>query len=73
MKNKNPLRAVLAIILLMIFGYGLSWAVTVGIIKIITLCFGWGFSLAHATGIWLILCFAYLFWYQSRKGRCADD
>lgn len=69
MKNKNPLLAVLAIILLAIFLYGLSWAVTVGIIKLITLCVGWGFSLAHATGIWLILCFAYLFWYQFRKER----
>lgn len=73
MKNKNPLRAVLAIIFLLIIGYGLSWAVTVGIIKIITLCFGWGFSLTHATGIWSILCVAYLFWYQAKKGRGADD
>ena len=34
---------------------GLSWLVTVGIIKLITLCFGWSFSLLTATGIWLIL------------------
>lgn len=69
MKNKNPLNAVLAIILLAILLYGLTWIATVGIIKFITLCFGWGFSLTHATGIWSILCVAYLFWYQAKKGR----
>lgn len=73
MKNKNPLRAVLAIILFLIVGYGLSWAVTVGIIKLITLCFGWGFSLAHATGCWLIGVVFTLFWTQLRKRRGADD
>ena len=30
---------------------GLSWLVTVGIIKLITLCFGWSFSLLTATEI----------------------
>ena len=33
----------------------LSWGVTVGIIKLITLCFGLEFSLLIATGIWLVL------------------
>jgi len=33
----------------------LSWGLTVGVIKLITLCFGWGFSLSVATGIWLVL------------------
>lgn len=33
----------------------ISWAITCGIIKLITLCFGIGFSLAVATGIWLVL------------------
>ena len=33
----------------------LSWALTCGIIKLITLCFGLTFSLAIATGIWLVL------------------
>ena len=37
---------------------GLSWLVSVGIIKLITLCFGWSFSLLTATGIWLILALA---------------
>lgn len=33
----------------------LSWAVTCGIVYLITLCFGLPFSWPVATGIWLIL------------------
>ena len=55
MKNKNLLKAVLTIILVLILGYGLSWAVIVGIIKLITVCFGLAFSLAKATSIWIML------------------
>lgn len=36
--------------------YGISWIVTCGIIKLITLCFGWTFKWSVATGIWLVLC-----------------
>ena len=34
--------------------YALSWIVTCGIIKLITMCFGLVFSWGVATGIWLI-------------------
>ena len=34
--------------------YALSWIVTCGIIKLITMCFGLTFSWGMATGIWLI-------------------
>lgn len=43
------------ITLIVIAVFVLSWAITCGIIKLITLCFGWNFSIAIATGIWLIL------------------
>ena len=43
-------------ILLMAIGYVISWIITCGIIKLITICFGLTFSWAIATGIWLILC-----------------
>ena len=36
--------------------YGLSWIVTCGIIKLITMCFGLTFKWSIATGIWLIMC-----------------
>jgi len=32
----------------------ISWALTVGIIKLICLCFGLTFTLLMATGIWLV-------------------
>lgn len=41
--------------LFIIFVYALSWIVTCGLIKLITLCFGWAFSWAIATGIWLVI------------------
>lgn len=51
-----------------IIAYGLSWAVTVGIIKLITLCFSWQFNLLYATGIWLIILIARtIFGSSSRK------
>ena len=34
----------------------LEWIITVGIIKLITMCFGWTFKWSVATGIWLIIC-----------------
>ena len=48
--------AVLLAILVLIACFGLSWIVTCGIVKLITLCFGWTFTWGIATGIWLILC-----------------
>lgn len=36
--------------------YGLSWIVTCGIIKLITMCFGLTFKWSISTGIWLIIC-----------------
>lgn len=41
--------------LFIIFVYALSWIVTCGLIKLITLCFGWAFSWAIATSIWLVI------------------
>lgn len=42
-------------IILVALVHALSWIVTCGLIKLITLCFGWTFSWGMATGIWLIL------------------
>ena len=44
------------VILLLAVVYAISWIITCGIIKLITICFGLTFSWAIATGIWLILC-----------------
>ena len=47
---------ILTIILVIVGLVFLEWVVTVGIIKLITMCFGWTFKWSVATGIWLIIC-----------------
>ena len=46
--------ALIAILIFMAVG-GLSWAFTVGIIKLICICFSLEFNLKIATGIWLAM------------------
>ena len=48
--------AILVVIAILAVCYGLSWIVTCGIIKLITMCFGWTFKWSVSTGIWLIIC-----------------
>ena len=47
---------ILTIILVIVGLAFLEWIITVGIIKLITMCFGWSFKWSVATGIWLIIC-----------------
>ena len=58
LKNKIAEGGAVALIVIsiLVFAYGLSWIVTCGIIKLITMCFGWTFKWSIATGIWLIIC-----------------
>ena len=58
LKNKIAEGGVVALVVIgiLVFAYGLSWIVTCGIIKLITMCFGWTFKWSVATGIWLIIC-----------------
>lgn len=57
-KNKIKEGGLIAfmVIGLIVICYSLSWIVTCGIIKLITMCFGWTFKWSIATGIWLIIC-----------------
>lgn len=50
------MKDIFTIIVTVIALLALSWLLTCGIIKLITLCFGWTFTWSVATGIWLILC-----------------
>ncbi len=36
--------------------YGISWIITCGMVKLITMCFDLEFTLSLGTGVWLILC-----------------
>lgn len=58
MKEKIKQGGIVAVVVILLLSvcYGISWIVTCGIIKLITMCFGWEFSWAVATGIWLIIC-----------------
>ena len=58
MKEKIKQGGIVAVVVILLLAvcYGISWIVTCGIIKLITMCFGWEFSWASATGIWLIIC-----------------
>lgn len=50
--------------LIILVGYALSWAITVGILYLIFLCFSWKFNLLVATGVWLIMCLAKLLFHK---------
>ena len=60
MKAKNVKKAGkiiggLAVVLVYLVLCAISWGVTCGVIKLVTLCFGWTFTWKVATGIWLIM------------------
>lgn len=46
------------VILILALACGVSWIVTCGVIKLITMCFGLTFKWSVATGVWLIMCLA---------------
>ena len=58
MKEKIKKGGAVAIVVVLCLAMllGMSWIVTCGLIKLITMCFGLKFSWAIATGIWLIIC-----------------
>lgn len=59
--------AIIAVIIIIILVYAISWIVTCGIIKLITLCFGWTFRWSVSTGIWLTFILARTVFKQSSK------
>ena len=57
----------LFVIILTAIIYGISWALTVGLIKLICVCFGLMYSIKIATGIWIILCILQSWFKSSNK------
>lgn len=49
---------VIGAVLLVLLACAISWIITCGVIKLITMCFGWTFSWGVATGVWLVMCLA---------------
>lgn len=46
---------ILAILIILVTVYAISWAITCGLIWIIAVCFDLAFSWSVATGIWIVL------------------
>lgn len=55
---KEKIIAALLAAFLIVAIFAVSWLVTCGIIKLITMCFGWTFRFSVATGIWLAMMLA---------------
>lgn len=53
----------------LLIAMGLSWALTCGLIYLITLCFAWTFTWPIATGIWLILFLVSSFFRSSNSKK----
>ena len=53
--RKDEILAAVLLVFIWLFAIGLSWLVTVAVVKLIALCFGLRFNLLHATGVWLTL------------------
>lgn len=51
----KPIGKIVGVIGAIIAISALSWIITCGLIKLITLCFGLTFSWSTATGIWLVM------------------
>lgn len=56
-------------ILVVIGLYAFSWGITVGLIKLITLCFSIKFNMGYATGFWLLLCLFQLLFGKQNKDK----
>ena len=54
---KNELKHMIIRCIIWAVLYLLSWFMTCGVFKLITLCFDWTFSWNVATGIWIIISF----------------
>lgn len=59
----------LIVLLVFLGGYALSWAIVVGMLRLIFLCFAWPFDIGIATGIWLVLCLLWLLKYKKPEDR----
>ncbi len=58
---------IIVVVLIYLVLCAASWAIVVGLLKLIGLCFGFSVSLAVATGIWLVLFLIKLVFGKVRK------
>ena len=68
-KKPGTIAGIIAVLFIVITLFALSWIITCGIIKLITLCFGWTFSWPIATGIWLVMILLRKVFVQSSSSK----
>ena len=68
-KKSGTIAGIIAVLLIAITLFALSWIITCSIIKLITLCFGWTFSWPIATGIWLVMILLRKVFVQSSSSK----
>ena len=68
-KKSGNIAGIIAVLLIAITLFALSWIITCGIIKLITLCFGCTFSWPIATGIWLAMILLRKVFVQSSSSK----
>lgn len=68
-KKSGTIAGIIAVMLIVITLFALSWIITCGIIKLIALCFGWTFSWPIATGIWLVMILLRKVFVQSSSSK----
>lgn len=52
---KDILKVIGGVGIVVIVIEAISWIITCGVIKLVTMCFGWTFKWSIATGIWLVM------------------
>ena len=55
-KYMKNIKNVIFTLFIIVLALTISWAITIGLVKLICICFSLDFSLKIATGVWLILC-----------------
>ena len=55
MEMKDILKVIGGVGAIVIVVEAISWIITCGVIKLVTVCFGWTFKWSIATGIWLVM------------------
>ena len=68
-KKSGTIAGIIAVLLIVITLFALSWIIACGIIKLITLCFGWTFSWPIATGFWLVMILLRKVFVQSSSSK----
>jgi len=66
---KTLSKVILVLHTVIVLLYAISWGITIGFIKLITMCFSIKFNIAYATGGWLVLCLFQMMFNKAKTGN----